>query len=232
MPCVSQTVLPLQQPRLAGPATPYQQAVQPPKKPAGRGVAVDAPTDKTTPVGDIPDRGRLSTRGWGGGSQSISCPRGAPGRLVRSHRVRWMICPPGRHPPVSHHHQHLKEPSLGGEVGQGLPSVIPRGWQQTFVAVDGGRTWSISSGSTTNTVSTPLQSRNGRGSRSGSLTTPFSIKWKLWPLRKPSRWTLWPTSRTSSIRHRPPLGWPRDLHRVDQEGELLSQDSSSTGPPP
>ena len=59
---------------------PYQQAVQPPKKPAGRGVTADAPTDKTAPVGDVPDRRRLSTRGWGGGSQSISHPRGVPGK--------------------------------------------------------------------------------------------------------------------------------------------------------
>ena len=31
---------------------------------------------------------------------------------------------------------------------------------------------------------------------------------------------------------RPPSGWPRELHTVDQEGELLSWDSSSTGSPP
>ena len=124
------------------------------------------------------------------------------GRLVRSHRIKRAICPPGQCP-VSHHHhhhQHLKEPSLGGEVGQCPPFVIPHRWWQTFAAVDGGRTWSISSGSTTDTASTPLWSRNGRGSRSGSLTTSSSIRWKLWPLRKPGRWTLWPTSRTSSIR--------------------------------
>ena len=80
MPCTSQMALPLQQSCLEGPATPYQQAVEPPKKPVGRGVTADAPTDKTAPVGDIPDHGKPSMRGQGGGSQSISCPRGIPGK--------------------------------------------------------------------------------------------------------------------------------------------------------
>ena len=60
---------------------PYQQAVQLPKKPAGRGVTADAPTDKTAPVGDVPDCGRPITRGQGGGSRSVSCPRGVPGKV-------------------------------------------------------------------------------------------------------------------------------------------------------
>ena len=59
---------------------PYQQAVQLPKKPAGMGVAADAPTNKTTPVGDVPDRGRPSTRGWGGSGRSVSRPRGVLGK--------------------------------------------------------------------------------------------------------------------------------------------------------
>ena len=80
MPCVPQMAPPLQQPCPAGPATPYQQAVQLPKKPVGRGVAADAPTDKITPVGDVPDCGRPSMRGRGGSSQSVSCPRGTPGK--------------------------------------------------------------------------------------------------------------------------------------------------------
>ena len=78
--CTPQMVPPLRQPCPEGPATPYQQAVQPPKKPVGRGVAADAPTDKTAPVGDVPDCGRPSMRGWGGGSRSISHPRGVPGK--------------------------------------------------------------------------------------------------------------------------------------------------------
>ena len=44
----------------------------------GRGVAPNAPTDKTAPVGGASsqDRGRPNMRGWGGSSQSVSHPRG------------------------------------------------------------------------------------------------------------------------------------------------------------
>ena len=81
-PCMPQTALPLHQPPPGWLATPYQQAIQPPKKPAGRGVAADAPTDKTTPMGGMcaQDHGRPSMRGWGGSSQSVSHPRGVPGK--------------------------------------------------------------------------------------------------------------------------------------------------------
>ena len=69
---------PLHQPPPGWPATPYQQAVQPPKKPTGRGVTSDPLTDKTTPVGGASsqDRGRSNTRGRGGGGRSVSHPRG------------------------------------------------------------------------------------------------------------------------------------------------------------
>ena len=80
MPCVPQVALPLRQPHPAGLAMPYQQAVQPPKKPVGRGVTADAPTNKTTPVGGtMQDCRRPTARGWGHGSQSVSHPRGVPG---------------------------------------------------------------------------------------------------------------------------------------------------------
>ena len=79
--CMPQTVLPLQQPCPEQPATPYQQAVQLPKKPVGRGVTADTPTDKTAPVGDAPDHGRPSMRGWGGGGRSVSHPRGILGKV-------------------------------------------------------------------------------------------------------------------------------------------------------
>ena len=39
-----------------------------------------SPTNKTAPVGDAPDHGRPSTRGRGGSSQSVSHPRGVPGK--------------------------------------------------------------------------------------------------------------------------------------------------------
>ena len=76
--CAPQMVLPLHQPPPGWPAMPYQQAVQPPKKPMGMGVTSNPPTDNTAPVGSTSsqDRGRSNTRGWGGGGQSISHPRG------------------------------------------------------------------------------------------------------------------------------------------------------------
>ena len=78
VPCAPQMVPPLCQPLPGQLATPYQQAVQPPKKPTGRGVTSDPPTDKTTPVGGTgsQDCRRSNTRGWGGSRQSISHPRG------------------------------------------------------------------------------------------------------------------------------------------------------------
>ena len=78
MPCVPQMVPPLHQPLPGQPAMLYQQAVQPPKKPMGRGVTSDPPIDKTAPIGSVSsqDHGRSNTRGWGGGSRSISHPRG------------------------------------------------------------------------------------------------------------------------------------------------------------
>ena len=137
------------------------------------------------------------------GGEAAADPSVAPevcqGRQVHSRCIMRTICPPGRCP-GSHHHQHLKEPSLSEEVGQGLPSMIPCGWQQIFIAVVGGRTWSISSGSTTSSALPSLGRQNGRGLRSGSLTTSSSIRRKPWPSRRPVQWTLWPTSRTSSIR--------------------------------
>ena len=78
VPCAPQMVPPLCQPLPGQPAMPYQQAVQPPMKPTGRGVTSDSPTDKTAPVGSASsqDHRRSNTRGWGGGGRSISRPRG------------------------------------------------------------------------------------------------------------------------------------------------------------
>ena len=80
--CTPQMVPPLQQPCPEQPAMPYQQAVQLPKKPTGRGVISDTPTDKTTPVGGTSsqDCRRPTMRGWGDGGRSISRPRGIPGK--------------------------------------------------------------------------------------------------------------------------------------------------------
>ena len=81
-PCTPWMVPTLRQLPPGWPAIPYQQVVQLPKKPAGRGVAADTPTDKTAPMGGVcaQDHGRSSTRGWGGGGRSISHPRGMPGK--------------------------------------------------------------------------------------------------------------------------------------------------------
>ena len=74
---------PLHQPLPGQPTMPYQQAVQLPKKSTGRGVASNPSTDKTAPTGSTSsqNRGRPTTRGWGDGGQSISCPRGAQGKV-------------------------------------------------------------------------------------------------------------------------------------------------------
>ena len=67
-PHAPQTVPPLCQPLPGWPAMPYQQAVQPPKKSTGRGVASNPSADKTAPVGGVSSQnhGRPTTRGWGG----------------------------------------------------------------------------------------------------------------------------------------------------------------------
>ena len=61
---------------------PYQQVVQPPKRPVGRGAIADTPTGKTAPVGGtMKDHRRPAVRGQGHGSHSISHPRGVPGMV-------------------------------------------------------------------------------------------------------------------------------------------------------
>ena len=80
--CMPQMVLPLQQPHPEQPAMPYQQAVQPPKKPVGRGVGSDTPADKTTPMsGATQDHRRPTMRGQGHGGRSVSHPRGVLGMV-------------------------------------------------------------------------------------------------------------------------------------------------------
>ena len=73
-----QVVPPLRQPPPGWPAMPYHQAVQPPSKSTGRGVASNPSADKTAPAGSpsSQDRRRPTTRGRGDGGRSISHPRG------------------------------------------------------------------------------------------------------------------------------------------------------------
>ena len=75
-PSAPQGTLPLHQPRPHQPATPYQQAVQPPKRPAGRGLLARPPSDRATPAPDqtIPERGRQQARGRGIRGRSASHP--------------------------------------------------------------------------------------------------------------------------------------------------------------
>ena len=180
---------------------PYQQVVQPQKRPTGRGVIADTPADKTTPVGGTTqDHGRPTARGQRHGSRSVSHPRGVPGMasaqpLHQEGDLPSRSTPSAPPPPPA---PERTQPQQGGQTR--FAPMIPHGWWQTFAAVDGGRTWSISSGSTTNTASTTLQRQTGPGSRSSSLTTSSSSRRKPWRLRRPIHWTLWPTSRTSFIR--------------------------------
>ena len=55
-------------------------------------------------------------------------PGACRGKRVCNRLVRREICPLGQCP-VFHHQQHLKEPGLSAELGQGPPSVIPHNWQ-------------------------------------------------------------------------------------------------------
>ena len=115
----------------------YQQAVQLPKRPMGRGVIADTSAGKTTQVGGTKqDHGRPTARGWGPGSHSVSRPRGVPETASTQHSVRRVVCPPDRCSVGASHHQCQREPSLNREVGKGPPSGTPLGWQQT-ITVEG-----------------------------------------------------------------------------------------------
>ena len=113
-----QVAPPLCQPLPGWPATQCQQAVQPHGQSTRRGVMFDPSTEKTALASgpSSQDHGRPTTRGWGDGGRSVSCPGGYRRRLVCSHHIRRVICPPGQCP-VFHHQQHLKEPHLSMEIG-------------------------------------------------------------------------------------------------------------------
>ena len=76
VPSAPQGMLPVHQLRPCQPATPYQQAVQPPRRPAGRGLAAQPPSDRVTPAAGqtIPDHGRPQARGRGIRGRSVSHP--------------------------------------------------------------------------------------------------------------------------------------------------------------
>ena len=133
------------------------------------------------------------------GGETVADPSVTPevhrGRQVCSHHVRRAICPLGQRQ-VFHHQGHLKEPSLSGEVSQGPPSMIPHNWWQNFAVVVGRRTWSMCSGSITNTMLPPLRRRNGQGSRRSFLNTSSRIRRKHWASKKDAQWIIWHTSKT------------------------------------
>ena len=89
-------------------------------------------------------------------------PGGCRGRVVCSHHIRRVICPPGQCQ-VFHHQWHLKEPSLSREVGQRPPTMILHNRRQNFTVRGGRRTLSMCSGSTTNTTLPPLRRQSGSG---------------------------------------------------------------------
>ena len=71
-----QETLPVHQPRPHQPATLYQQAVQLPRRPVGRGLTAQPPSDRATPAAGqtIPDCGRPQARGRGVKGRSVSHP--------------------------------------------------------------------------------------------------------------------------------------------------------------
>ena len=145
MPCMPQTA-PVQQPCPAGLATPYQQAVQPPKRPMEWEAIADTPADKTTPVGGtIQDCRRPAVRGQGHGSHSISQLRGAPkmvsvqqqhqeGGLLSGSMPGGRSLPPPPPPPVPERTQ----PQQRGRKRSA--SGILLGWWQTITVVGGEKT--------------------------------------------------------------------------------------------
>ena len=143
VPCAPQTVLPLHQPLPERLTMPYQQVVQPPKKPMGRGVTPEPllPQIKLLPWvvrvhRTVED---LTLEGGEAVADPSVTPEVCRRRQVHSHHVRRAICPPGQCQ-VFNHQWHRKEPSLSEEVGQGLPSAIPCDWWQNFAALVGRRT--------------------------------------------------------------------------------------------
>ena len=82
LPQAPQMVPPLRPPLLSSriwPATPYQQAVQPPSKPKGRGVTFDSSANKLAAVGsqDANGHGRQRTQGRDDNTQPTSPAKGA-----------------------------------------------------------------------------------------------------------------------------------------------------------
>ena len=82
------------------PATPYQQAVQPPSKPKGRGVTVNSSANKLVAIGsqDADGRGRQRTRGRDDNTQPTSPAKGARERSSVRMTGKQTPCQVSEHP--------------------------------------------------------------------------------------------------------------------------------------
>ena len=82
------------------PATPYQQAVQPPHKTSGLGVTFDSSTTKAAPTGsqDATLCGRQTTQGWDNNTRPASLSRGAWERSSIRTTSKQMPCQEGECP--------------------------------------------------------------------------------------------------------------------------------------
>ena len=202
-PCMPQT-MPVQQPCLERPATPYQQAVQPPKRPAG-GELLLTPLQVKLPLGGTTqDCRRPAVRGRGHGSCSVSHPRGVPEMVsvqlqhqeggLPSGSMPSGSLPPPPPPPVPERTQ----PQRRGQTRSALRDPVRlganfriSGWKKDLEHIlKVYYKYSVDY----------FTEGDCPGSRNGSSTSSSNTRRKPWRSRRPIHWTLWPTSRTSSTR--------------------------------
>ena len=125
--CMPQTVPPLRQPCPEQPAMPTSKQYNSQRSPWGGESFLTPPQIKPPPWASPIHRTMEDLAQEGGEAVAdLSFTQEVYwGRGVCSHHIRRVICPLGQCPVSHHHHQHLKEPSLSGEVSQGPPSMIP-----------------------------------------------------------------------------------------------------------
>ena len=155
------------------PATPYQQAVQPPVKPKGRGVTFDTPTDKAAAVGsqDTDSCGRQKTHDRDNKTQPTN-----PGRGVHERSSVRTIDKQMLHQAPSGATHDAPRDSTPGSTSQQCSSSTraprdPLKWVSQFGAKDGRKTWNAYSGHTMSTISPPLGRLGGTKSRTRFLIT-------------------------------------------------------------
>ena len=212
-------MMPVQQQCPEWPAMPYQQAVQLPKRPTGWGVIADTPVDKTTPMGGMmQDHGRPVVRGQGCGSHSISHPRGVPEMASAQPQHQEGGLPSGLMPngslPLPPPVPERTQPWWGGQTRSALRDPMwlvanfhSSGWRKDLEHILRVYYW----------YSVDYFTEGDWSQVKEQFFDLFLYGLHPGPLLPG---------------HRPPFGWPRELHPVDQEGELLSWGSSSSGMPP